>query len=65
MTEKETALVMIMAAMEAKYADGLSDAAKTAEQLSAIRSGAREAAVIARALREMERRARQDQVTSL
>lgn len=63
--EKETTLVMILAAMQAKYADGLNDAARAAEQLAAARPSAQEAAVIARALREIERRAREDQVTSL
>lgn len=62
--ERETALVMIMAQMEAKYADGLQDVGTFVRRLSGAVRNQHELAVAANALVKMEKDARDNVVTS-
>lgn len=63
--EIETTIVMLMAHLSDRYAEGIHDAAEVAQGVSDFRPQSREAHGIAKALAELERRHRADAITSL
>ena len=63
--EKETTVVMVLAQLSARYADGIHDAADVAIRFAKQRPASREASAIAWALDKLEQRHRAEPITSL
>ena len=63
--ERETTLVMVMAQMGERYAEGLHDAADILRRMANAKPASKDLAVAADALEELERRHRAAPVTSI